>query len=151
MKERYKLPVGFSDHSVDPLIGPLTAIGLGATILEKHFTIDRRLPGPDHSFALTPNELKMMVKNVRQADNAKGLGKKIILDEEDELAKFANRRVQAIKNIKKGEIFKEGENMDILRPGNKSRGLDPRQIDEINGKKAKKDINVGEGITEYEN
>jgi N-acetylneuraminate synthase len=100
---------------------------------------------------LTPNELKMMVKNVRQADNAKGLGKKIILDEEDELAKFANRRVQAIKNIKKGEIFKEGENMDILRPGNKSRGLDPRQIDEINGKKAKKDINVGEGITEYEN
>jgi N-acetylneuraminate synthase len=150
MKERYNLPIGFSDHSMDPLIGPLTAIGLGATVLEKHFTIDRELPGPDHPFALTPNELEIMIKNVRQADKAKGIGKKIILDEENELAKFANRRIQAIKNIKKGEIFKEGTNMEILRPGNKSRGLDPRLINEINGKKAKKDINIGEGITEYE-
>lgn len=150
MRKRYNLPIGFSDHSIEPLVGPLTAIGLGATVLEKHFTIDKNLPGPDHPFALTPEELEMMVKNVRQADKAKGTGEKIILDVEEELARFANRRIQAIKNIKKGEIFQEGINIDILRPGNKSRGLDPRQIEEINGKIAKKDISRGEGITEYE-
>jgi len=150
MKERYNLPIGFSDHSMDPLIGPLTAVGLGATFLEKHFTIDRNLPGPDHPFALIPEELEMMVKSIRHADKAKGDGEKIILDVENELLCFAKRRIQAIKNIKKGEILKEGVNIEILRPGNKTRGLDPRLMNEVDGKKAKDDISLGEGITEYE-
>ena len=150
MKERYGLPIGFSDHSMDPLIGPLIAVGLGATFLEKHFTIDRKLPGPDHPFALIPEELEMMVKSIRHADKAKGAGEKIILNEENELLCFAKRRIQATKNIKKGEILQEGVNIEILRPGNKTRGLDPRLINEVNGKKAKNDISLGEGITEYE-
>ena len=150
MKERYGLPIGFSDHSMDPLIGPLIAVGLGATFLEKHFTIDRKLPGPDHPFALIPEELEMMVKSIRHADKAKGAGEKIILNEENELLCFAKRRIQATKNIKKGEILQEGVNIEILRPGNKTRGLDPRLINEVSGKKAKNDISLGEGITEYE-
>ena len=150
MKERYNIPIGFSDHSVEPLIGPLTAVGLGATIIEKHFTLDKNLPGPDHSFAITPQELELMVKSIRQADKTKGNGKKMILDEEQELLLFAKRRIQAIKDIRKGDILKEGFNFEVLRPGNRIRGLEPRFLDKINGAKSTKDVLKGDGITEFE-
>lgn len=150
MKSRYNLPIGLSDHSIDPIIGPLIAVGFGATVIEKHFTIDKNLPGPDHKFALTPNELEMMIQSIRRADRAKGTGDKQILEEEIELRRFATRSIQAIKNITKGEILREGFNFEILRPGNRSRGMEPRFLDEINGKKATKNIEIGEGITEYE-
>jgi len=150
MKERYNIPIGFSDHSVEPLIGPLTAVGLGATIIEKHFTLDKNLPGPDHSFAITPEELELMVKSIRQADKTKGNGKKMILDEEQELLLFAKRRIQAIKDIRKGDILKEGFNFEVLRPGNRIRGLEPRFLDKINGAKSTKDVLKGDGITEFE-
>ena len=150
MKERYNIPIGFSDHSVEPLIGPLTAVGLGATIIEKHFTLDKNLPGPDHSFAITPQELELMVKSIRQADKTKGNGKKIILNEEQELLLFAKRRIQAIKDIRNGDILKEGFNFEVLRPGNRIRGLEPRFLDKINGTKSTKDVLKGDGITEFE-
>ena len=150
MKERYNIPIGFSDHSVEPLKGPLTAVGLGATIIEKHFTLDKNLPGPDHSFAITPEELELMVKSIRQADKTKGNGKKIILNEEQELLLFAKRRIQAIKDIRKGDILKEGFNFEVLRPGNRIRGLEPRFLDKINGAKSTKDVLKGDGITEFE-
>ena len=150
MKERYNIPIGFSDHSVEPLIGPLTAVGLGATIIEKHFTLDKNLTGPDHSFAITPQELELMVKSIRQADKTKGNGKKIILNEEQELLLFAKRRIQAIKDIRKGDILKEGFNFEVLRPGNRIRGLEPRFLDKINGAKSTKDVLKGDGITEFE-
>ena len=150
MKERYNIPIGFSDHSVEPLIGPLTAVGLGATIIEKHFTLNKNLPGPDHSFAITPQELELMVKSIRQADKTKGNGKKMILDEEQELLLFAKRRIQAIKDIRKGDILKEGFNFEVLRPGNRIRGLEPRFLDKINGAKSTKNVLNGDGITEFE-
>ena len=150
MKERYNVPIGFSDHSVEPLIGPLTAVGFDATIIEKHFTLDKNLPGPDHSFAVTPQELELMVKSIRQADKSKGNGEKIVLDEEQELLLFAKRKIQAIKNIQRGDILKEGFNFEILRPGNRVRGLEPRFLDKINGKKSTKDVLKGDGITEFE-
>jgi len=150
MKERYKVPIGFSDHSVEPLIGPLTAVGLGATIIEKHFTLDKNLPGPDHSFAVTPQELELMVKSIRHADKSKGNGEKIVLKDEQELFLFAKRKIQAIKNIQKGDILKEGFNFEILRPGNRAGGLEPRFLDKINGKKSSKDVLKGDGITEFE-
>lgn len=150
MKTRYGIPVGLSDHSMDPIVGPVTAIGLGATIIEKHFTLNRDLPGPDHAFALIPSELELMIKSIRNAEIAKGNGNKIILDEEVELRRFATRSIQAIKNISKGDILKEGVNFDILRPGNRSRGVEARFLDLVNGKKSKKDVKQGEGITEFE-
>ena len=150
MKSRYNLPIGLSDHSMDPLIGPITAIGLGATFIEKHFTLDRNLPGPDHPFALVPSELELMVKSIRKADKAKGTAEKQILEIENELRHAGTRAIQAIKNIKKGEILQEGVNFEILRPGNRTRGLEPRFLNEMNGKKATKDISLGEGILEYE-
>jgi len=146
MKNRYDLPVGLSDHSMDPMIAPLLAVGIGATIIEKHFTLDRKLPGPDHKFALIPSELKSMINAIRSADKAKGLGKKTVLNEEKELRQFATRSLQAIKDIKKGEIFKEGYNFDVLRPGNQKRGADARFLVQINGKKSNKNIKIGHGV-----
>lgn len=150
IKSRYNLPVGLSDHSMDPIIGPLIAVALGATVIEKHFTLDRSLPGPDHPFALIPTELEFMIRSIRSAEKAKGTGRKEILEEELELRKFATRSIQAIKDISKGEILLEGVNFEVLRPGNRIRGLDARFLFDVNGKRSKKEIKKGDGITEYE-
>jgi N-acetylneuraminate synthase len=150
LKSRYNLPVGLSDHSTDPVISPIMALGYGAKIIEKHFTLDRNLPGPDHPFALIPSELELLVKTVRESEKTIGNGKKEVLEIENELRQFATRSLQAIKNISKGEILKEGVNFDVLRPGNRIRGFDARFLDKINGKKASKNFLLGDGITEYE-
>ncbi len=163
IKTRYNIPVGLSDHSLDPILAPTLSVKMGGTIIEKHFTIDRNLPGPDHSFALIPKELKLMVKEIRKKElklnkehqytkNEKlalGSGKKEILPVETELRNFATRALQSIKNVKKGEILKEGINFDVLRPGNRSRGLEARFLLSVNGKKATKDIQKGDGITDF--
>lgn len=150
IKSRYGVPVGLSDHSVEPLLAPILAVGYGATIIEKHFTVDKNLPGPDHKFALIPSELEMMVHLIRNADKAKGSGNKEILDDEKELKQFATRSLQAIQNIAKGDVLKEGINFAILRPGKQLRGLDARFLHKVEGKKAKQNIQVGQGITDYE-
>ena len=150
MKSRYNVPIGFSDHSMETIIAPILAVGLGATFIEKHFTLDRKLAGPDHPFALEPHELELMVRSIRNAENAKGSGIKEILSEELELRKFATRAIQAIRDISKGEILQEGINFEVLRPGNRSRGIEPRYLEDLQGKKAIKDIKKGEGIQDYE-
>ena len=147
IKEKYKLPVGLSDHSIDPLVAPLLAIGMGATIIEKHFTIDKTLEGADHFFSLNPSELKIMISGIRNADNSKGDGIKEILSEENELWKFAKRRVHAITDISSGDIFREGINIDLLRSGHQKLGAEPKFLSSISGKKSKKNIQTGEGIT----
>ncbi len=146
MKKKYKVPIGLSDHSLDPIIGPMMAIGLGAKIIEKHFTLDKNLPGPDHKFALNPVELKKMIQSIRSAEKTFGDGKKRVLDVEIELRNFAIRRIQAIKNIKKGDKFEEGKNIEVLRPGNRTGGAEARFLLKINGKKSKRTIKSGEGI-----
>ena len=150
MKSKYNLPVGFSDHSGDPIIAPLTSIGLGATVIEKHFTLDKNLPGPDHFFALTPNELKQMIDSIRNTELAYGTGKKEVLEEEMKTRKFAKRSLQAITDISKGDILELGINFDILRPGDRLRGLEARFVTHIIGKKSKLDVAKGDGINEFE-
>ena len=149
LKSRYGVAVGLSDHSENPLIAPIMSVGLGATIIEKHFTLDRNLSGPDHAFALIPEELALMIDSIRNADLAKGTGQKEILDEEKELHKFATRSIQAISKIKKGDILKEGFNFEILRPGEQNRGLDAKFLNQVNGKKSTKDLDIGEGIIDF--
>lgn len=146
MKKRYKIPVGLSDHSLDPIIGPLTAVGLGARIIEKHFTLDKNLAGPDHKFALEPAELMKMVESIRLAEKTLGDNRKSVLNVEEELRDFAVRRVQAINDIKKGERFTEGKNIEVLRPGNRTRGAEARFLLRINGKISKRSIKSGEGV-----
>jgi N-acetylneuraminate synthase len=146
MATRFGVPVGLSDHSRDPVIGPVAAVALGATAIEKHFTLHNSLPGPDHAFALTPKELKEMVGAIRDAEHALGSGEKSVLPEEQELRKYAQRGIQATRAIKKGEALKEGVNIDILRPGRQKKGLHPRYLPEIEGRRAKRNIHAGDGI-----
>lgn len=146
LMKRFRVPAGLSDHSKDPLAAPLAAVALGATVIEKHFTLDNKLPGPDHAFAITPKELKELVNGVRAVEQMLGSGYKSILKGEEELLQFARRGLQASKPIKKGDIFREGKNLEILRPGKQLRGIHPRFLNEIEGKKARKNLNLGQGI-----
>ena len=146
LNKKYKISIGLSDHSIDPIIAPLVAIGYGAKVIEKHFTLNKNFAGPDHSFALNPEELKTMIEFVRKADGSKGTGKKEILSVEKELSIFAKRSLQATTKINKGDKLELGVNFEILRPGKRSRGIDPRFISKVNGKKSNSIILNGNGI-----
>lgn len=139
-----------SDHGIEPTLAPICAIGLGAIVIEKHFTLDRNLPGPDHKHALIPEELESMVKSIRLAEQAKGNGNKRILDVEQELHTAGTSVIQAIQKISKGEILQEGVNFDLLRPGMRKRGLESRFLYKVHGKKSSKDVDTGDGILEIE-
>lgn len=145
LKEKFNVPTGFSDHSREPFIAPLAAVALGASIIEKHFTLDNSLPGPDHKFALEPHELKLFVEYIRGTEKALGTSEKFVIPEEKELYEFAKRSIHAIKDIRKGEKFTD-ENIAALRPGKAGRGLPPKYLEQIIGKKAKRDISVWKGI-----
>jgi len=148
LRNEFDLDVGLSDHSVNPIIGPVIATALGASAIEKHFTVDQKLPGPDHSFALNPIQLKEMIKAVRDAEKSLGKGEKIVLDEEFELRDYAQRTIQCIKQISRGDKFVEGENVDVLRSGKQRKGLHPKFLEKIQGMKSTRDIQVGDGIME---
>ena len=146
LKEEFKLPVGFSDHSIEPLVAPLLAIGYGATIIEKHFTLNRKFSGPDHAFAIEPHELKKLVSSIRDADAAKGTGIKVVEQSEKELERFATRSIQAITTIHKGDKLEFEKNFELLRPGKRSKGADALDINKINGKISRRKIQTGDGI-----
>jgi len=146
LKKRFGVAAGLSDHSREPALAPVMAVALGARLIEKHYTLDNRLPGPDHSFALIPNELKRLVAEVRLAEQALGDGVKRVLDAEQELAAYARRGLQATRPIKKGEILRENDNFAILRPGQRTLGAHPRHLDRIAGRKARRAIETGEGL-----
>ena len=96
MKKAFAVPVGLSDHSRDPFVGPMAVVSLGGNLVEKHFTLSNRLPGPDHPFSLEPSELRLMVQKIREVQQALGSGEKTALPVEVELRGFARRSVFAI-------------------------------------------------------
>lgn len=142
----FGVPAGLSDHSREPVVGPLAATALGARAIEKHFTLHNRLPGPDNPSAITPVELKDLVRAVRAASDALGTGLKEVLPDETELAAFAQRGLQAIAPISVGDVLKEDVNVAILRPGKQPKGVHPRFLGELQGKKATRAIRSGEGL-----
>lgn len=144
--ERFGTAVGLSDHSREAVHAPLCAVALGATVIEKHYTLDNRLPGPDHAFAITADELKDLVRAIRLAEKMLGAGEKVVLDAERELRDFARRGVQATRAIAKGEALREGVNVDILRPGKQVAGVHPRLLNQMEGRAATRDIPIGDGI-----
>ncbi len=150
MSSYFHLPTGLSDHSIDPIVAPVAAVAFGAVAIEKHFTLSKQLPGPDHSFAVEPNELKAMVDAIRQAEVMVGSKIKQVAKEEMELYYFARRGLQAITPIKKGELLVEDKNFAILRPGKQKIGIAPRYINSVAGKVATRDIALGEGIGEHD-
>lgn len=145
LAEEFGTLTGLSDHTLDPVSAPVTAVALGASILEKHFTLDKSRDGPDHQFALEPHELDEMVTAIRNTEQALGTGDKTVLDIERELHRYARRAIHARRDISRGELLTE-ENVAVLRPGERERGLDPKFYDEVLGRTAARDISKDEGI-----
>ncbi len=143
---RFGVPVGLSDHSRDPVLAPVAAVGLGARAIEKHYTLSNRLPGPDHAFAVTAAELAAMVRAIRETESALGTGRKEVLPEEAELASYARRGLQALRDIAPGDTLREGVNVDALRPGKRRPGIHPRALPLLEGKRARRAIPAGDGI-----
>jgi len=135
LKEAFKLPVGYSDHTMGIEV-PIAATALGATIIEKHFTLDQNMPGPDHKASLEPSDLKQMVRSIRNIEKSLGDGIKKPNKSEIEIMKVARKSIVAAKPIKKDEIFTEN-NITIKRPGN---GISPTRWDEVMGRKAIRDF-----------
>ncbi len=134
LQERYKCDVGYSDHTKGIEV-PVAAVSLGASVIEKHFTLDRNMEGPDHKASLEPDELKMMVSSIRNIEKALGDGDKKPVDSELKNKAVARKSIIAAKNIKKGELFTE-DNLTTKRPGT---GISPMKWFEIIGKTASRD------------
>lgn len=121
---------GLSDHTRDPTAAPMAATALGAVMIEKHFTMDNDLPGPDHGFAVEPEELARLVQSIRRAEAVLGSGRKEVLPVENELRQFARRSIFAIRDIRQGEPFTR-DNVDILRNGKLGAGLPPSALTQV--------------------
>ena len=136
LKEAFHCDVGYSDHTEGIHVG-IAAAALGATILEKHFTLDKSMPGPDHKASLNPKEFKLMVKNIREINQSLGDGiKRISLSEKDNIL-IARKSLVALKPIKAGEVF-TAENLGCKRPG---LGISPMRYYDYIGKQSQTDYN----------
>ncbi len=147
LREAFGCGAGLSDHTRDPILAPVGAVALGATIIEKHFTIHNRLIGPDHGFAVTGEELGEMVRAIGTMETMLGSGKKGIAQGEENLRQFSMRRVHASKPIAKGDVLKEGANLAILRSGHQKPGIHAKELKNVVGKVATRDIREGIGIS----
>lgn len=141
IKEAFKLPVGYSDHTLGIEI-PIAAVALGANIIEKHFTLDKTMKGPDHRASLEPDELKSMIDKIRNIEKSLGNGIKKPSNSELKNINIARKSIVASKVIKKGDVFTK-DNIFIKRPGN---GISPMRWNEIKGKIAIKDFKEDELI-----
>ncbi len=139
LREATGLPTGLSDHSRDPIVAPIVAVGLGACLIEKHFTLSNRLPGPDHQFAIEPHELAELVRRVREAERVVGHGRKEVLSAEEELRAFARRSIFATRSIVAGEKLSV-DNIAVLRCGKLGFGLAPEQYESVLGHTAQRAI-----------
>ena len=141
IKEELGVKVGYSDHTRGIEV-PIAAVALGAEVIEKHFTLDRNLPGPDHKASLEPDKLKAMVLAIRNIERAMGDGEKKITESESKNIAIARKSIVAACPIKKGEILSE-ENLTVKRPGT---GVSPMRWDEVVGAIAIRDYNEDELI-----
>ncbi len=142
MRLAFGVPVGYSDHTLG-LSVPIAAVARGANVIEKHFTVDKNLQGPDHAFALGPEELKAMVQCIRETEAAIGSPKKGATADEAEHLTRGRRSLFAKVHIPAGTTITE-DMVAVLRPGI---GLKPKYLARIVGRKARRDIEVDEPIT----
>lgn len=141
MKNSFPYPIGYSDHTKGIII-PIMAVAMGATVIEKHFTLDKDMEGPDHKASLNVEELKEMVEAIRNIDSAFGDGVKRPTEKELSTIKAARKSIVAKCNIKKGEVFSK-DNICMKRPGT---GLSPKKFDFLIGKKSNRDYNIDDFI-----
>lgn len=135
LKRHFGVRVGYSDHTKGIEV-PIAAVAMGAEVIEKHFTLDRTLPGPDHVASLEPQELKVMVNAIRNIEKAIGSGIKQVSPSEQKNIAIARKSIIAACDIHKGEVFTE-ENLTVKRPGS---GISPMRWDEVVGQIAKHDF-----------
>lgn len=142
MKDAFHLPVGLSDHTLGTTI-PIAAAARGACVIEKHYTLSRKLKGPDHPFALEPEELKQMVRTIREVEEALGSPIKKMIPDEEEMARLGRRSIIARVDIPKGTRLTE-DMLIIKRPGY---GIPPKFLDIVIGREAKRNIEKDDIIT----
>ena len=143
IQEVFGTEVGYSDHTLGIEV-PIAAVALGASIIEKHFTLDKTMNGPDHSASLEPDELKAMVSAIRNLEKAlSGSGMKEVSPSEQKNIAIARKSIVATKEIHKGEFFTE-DNIGVKRPGT---GISPMKWDEVIGKVSQQDFAEDELIT----
>lgn len=141
--DAFKVNVGYSDHTLGIEV-PIAAVALGATVIEKHYTLDKNLPGPDHAASLDPSELKNMISAIRNIEKAlSGSGKKEPSKSESKNLMIVRKSLFASAKIGKGDAFTQ-ENIALKRPGD---GISAIEIDVVLGKKAAADIEPGKKIT----
>jgi N-acetylneuraminate synthase len=141
LRNAFGLPVGFSDHSRGIHIAA-AAVALGATVIEKHLTLDRNLPGPDHRASIEPDEMAAMVASIRDIEAALGEGRKIPAPEEIANRVVARRSLVALRLVRTGERFTE-DNLGVKRPGN---GVPPIEYWTYLGKVAPRDYEANEAL-----
>jgi len=143
LREAFKTKVGYSDHS-EGISVSLAAVALGAEIIEKHFTIDQNMIGPDHKASMSPDELKMLVKEIRIIEKAMaGSGRKEIQELEKETKKVVSKGLYFKESVLKGTRISE-EMLNAKRP---EKGISSSNLDICIGKKLRRDINVNEALT----
>ena len=142
LRNEFGVEVGYSDHTKGIEV-PIAAVALGATVIEKHFTLDRNMEGPDHKASLEPDELKAMVSAIRNIEKAVGGdGTKHVSESEKKNIAIARKSIVAACDIMTGEVFTE-QNLTVKRPGN---GISPMRWEEVLGQKAKRNFNEDELI-----
>ena len=142
LQEAFKLPVGYSDHTLGIEV-PIAAVALGARVIEKHFTLDRTMPGPDHRASLEPHELKAMVEKIRNVEKALGNGIKRCARGEEKNKLVSRKSIVAARDIQQGEVITR-EMVQFKRPAS---GLAPGDLKLVLGKKAKRGLEKDEIIT----
>lgn len=135
IENHFHVNVGYSDHTRGIEV-PIAAVALGAVVIEKHFTLDRNMEGPDHKASLVPDELKEMVSSIRHIEKALGASEKVVSDSERKNMVIARKSIVAACPIKKGDLLTEN-NLTVKRPGN---GINPMRWEEILGTTAVKDF-----------
>ena len=135
LKKTFDTPIGYSDHTKGIEV-PIAAVAMGATIIEKHFTLDRNMEGPDHKASLEPSELKAMVQAIRNIEKAIGTGDKKPTRSEIKNMAIARKSIVASQPIKKGEVFTE-QNITTKRPGT---GISAMRWRQVLGQKATRDF-----------
>ncbi|MCL6450613.1 MAG: N-acetylneuraminate synthase family protein [Acetobacteraceae bacterium] len=142
LSRAFGVPVGFSDHTPG-VEAALAAVALGASVLEKHLTLDRSLPGPDQAASMEPQDFERMVRSVRVVEQALGSPQKRRLPSEEDVARAARRGLVALRPIRRGEALRP-EAVGALRP---AEGLEPRHLPQVLGRRARRDIAAGEPLT----
>lgn len=142
IEQKFNTIVGYSDHTLGTEVA-IAAVALGAKVIEKHLTLDKNLPGPDHKMSLEPHEFEQMVQGIRNVEKALGEAKKILTPSAQRNKECVRKSIVAIRDISEGEAFCL-ENIGVKRPGG---GISPLNWHDILGKKAKKDFQIDEFIS----